>query len=354
MLLEQCTVTAMGKYGTTETSKCDSDSWKREVEEFIDERFKMALAGGEIPGRLLLGGIFTGMGGWEVAAGEEWKQVFSAEIDRHARTVFEANFGIAPQVRDIITARASSALFAHVYTVSFPCQSSSQAGVRKGRRDARGEGVLSKALQMVKHARPILVVLENVKGFLTVEQGGYFNWLRSELHAIGYPRFEWKLLATHHFGLPQQRERLYMVAFREDIPASVDFRFPVGDVTKTHTLSKFLHKPGLARKYAKTIRCGGRGSKDRHAWDMVPRVKGGWYKLSVTDCKRLMGFPRAYKMPVSRTQQFRLLGNAITAEPARSLLRECKRVVHEVMSSQDSLSCGSLAGEGEKQDRAEV
>ena len=120
-----------------------------------------------------------------------------------------------------------------VATVSFPCQSSSQASVRTGRQDPRGEEVLSNALKMIENEQPVIVVLENAKGFLSVEQGGYFNWLRGELHSIGYPRFEWRVLATHHFGLPQQRERLYMVAFRDDMAASVNFRFPVGDVTKT-------------------------------------------------------------------------------------------------------------------------
>ena len=73
------------------------------------------------PGKcLLLGGVFTGVGGWELAAGAEWSQVFSAEIDRNARTVFEANIGRAPDVGDILTAPASSAKFAHVYTVLRP------------------------------------------------------------------------------------------------------------------------------------------------------------------------------------------------------------------------------------------
>jgi DNA (cytosine-5)-methyltransferase 1 len=277
---------------------------------------------------LLLGDIFAGMGGWEAAAGEEWIPVFAAEKDWHARKVFETNTGRAPDVGDIITAPASSAPFAHVYTVSFPCQSSSQAGLRKGRQDARGEKVLNKALKLIEHAQPVILILENVKGFLTVEQGGYFKWLRKRLRLIGYPRFEWRVLATHHFGLPQQRERLYMVAFRDDIDAAMSFRFPVGNATKTPSLSKFL-RTRLAKKYSNTIRCGGRGSKDRHAWDMIPRVRSGWYQLSVTDCKRLMGFPSAYKMPVSQTQQFRLLGNAITVKPARSIMRECKRVVQE-------------------------
>ena len=71
---------------------------------------------------LLLGGLFSGLGGWEAAAGEEWKQVFAAEIDTHARRVFAANFGKPPDVGDILTAPASSAPFAHVYTVSFPCE----------------------------------------------------------------------------------------------------------------------------------------------------------------------------------------------------------------------------------------
>ena len=57
------------------------------------------------------------MGGWEAAASEEWTQVFAAEVDPHARKVFEANTGRAPEVGDILTAPASAAPFAHVYTV---------------------------------------------------------------------------------------------------------------------------------------------------------------------------------------------------------------------------------------------
>jgi len=108
---------------------------------------------------------------------------------------------------------------------------------------------------MIGHAQPLIVVLENVRGFLSVEQGGYFDWLRGQLRAIGYARFEWKVLATHHFGLPQQRVRLYMVALRDDVVTAGSFRFPVGDVTRTPALSTFLRKR-LAKKYANTIRCG--------------------------------------------------------------------------------------------------
>ena len=75
------------------------------------------------------------------------------------------------------------------------------------------------------------------------------------------------------------------------------------------------------------------GSRDKHAWDMVPRAGGrGWYQLSLLDCKRLMGFPEDYKMPVARTHQFRLLGNAVPTQPAALILRECKRIVHELFA----------------------
>ena len=93
------------------------------------------------------------------------------------------------------------------------------------------------------------------------------------------------------------------------------------------------HPIGLLTTPFREARCGGRGSKDRHAWDVVPRSKNGWYQLSVKDCKRLMGIPETYKMPVCRTHQFRLLGNTISLEPARSLMRECQRVVHESYES---------------------
>ena len=82
---------------------------------------------------LLLGDISSGIGGWELAAGCDWESVFAAEMEPNARTVWEANYGWAPDVGDILLAPASEAKFAHVYTVSFPCQSSSQAGRRLGR-----------------------------------------------------------------------------------------------------------------------------------------------------------------------------------------------------------------------------
>ena len=187
--------------------------------------------------------------------------------------------------------------------------------------------MLGKALMMIAHARPVVVVLENVKGFLSVGGGSYFTWLRTRLKSIGYGRLHYKVLSSHQFGVPQTRQRLYMVAFRDDIDAA-DFNFPEGDDTRTPTLSKFL-KRRLAKRYSNTIRCGGRGSKDRHAWDMVKRANDGWYQLTISDCKALMGFPKDFDMPVPRTHQFRLLGNAITIEPGRSILTECKRVVEE-------------------------
>ena len=65
---------------------------------------------------------------------------------------------------------------------------------------------------------------------------------------------------------------------------------------------------------------------------MIPRAgsRGGWYQLSVLDCKRLMGFPEDYKMPVPVTHQFRLLGNAVPTQPAARILHECRRVILEL------------------------
>ena len=130
---------------------------------------------------LLLGDIFSGIGGWELAAGADWQCVLAAEMEPNARKVWEANHGRAPDVGDILLAPTSEASFAHVFTVSFPCQSSSQAGKRQGGKDPRGEKVLGQALSMVGSARPLLVVFENVKGFKSVQNGAYFLWLENRL-----------------------------------------------------------------------------------------------------------------------------------------------------------------------------
>ena len=279
---------------------------------------------------LLLGDIFSGIGGWELAAGCDWQSVFAAEMEPNARTVFEASHGRQPDVGDILEFCASSTKFAHVYCVSFPCQSSSQAGQRLGRSDPRGGKVLGKALDMIDAARPPLVVFENVKGFQTVQGGGYYTWLESRLRLIGYTSIKSAVLSTHLYGLPQKRERLYIVAFREDCAHMADeFEFPAGDFQTTPTASQFL-KRRLAKRFINTIRCGGRGSKDKHAWDMVPKQRGGWYQLALPDCKRLMGYPEDYKMPVSLTHQFRLLGNAVPKQPAARILCECRRIIFEL------------------------
>ena len=283
---------------------------------------------------LLLGDIFSGIGGWELAANSEWECVFAAEVEPHARKVWEANHGRQPDVGDILEFSPSSTKFAHVFCISFPCQSSSQAGQRLGRADPRGGKVLERALDMVDAARPPLVVFENVKGFKTVQEGSYYTWLEDRLRSIGYPSIRSAVLSTHHYGIPQKRERLYLVAFREDCAHFADdFVFPAGNEQATPSASIFL-KRRLAKRLVNTIRCGGRGSKDRHAWDMVPRQRGGWYQLSVLDCKRLMGFPEDYKMPVPVTHQFRLLGNAVPTQPAARILHECRRVIFELYAQQ--------------------
>ena len=121
--------------------------------------------------------------------------------------------------------------------------------------------MLGKALDMIDAARPPLVVFENVKGFQTVQGGGYYTWLENRLCLIGYTSIKSAVLSTHLYGLPQKRERLYIVAFREDCTHMADdFVFFASNEQTTPTTSIFL-KRRLARRLVNTIRCGGRGSK---------------------------------------------------------------------------------------------
>ena len=119
---------------------------------------------------------------------------------------------------------------------------------------------MERALDMVDAARPPLVVFENVKGFKTVQEGSYYTWLEDRLRSIGYPSIRSAVLSTHHYGIPQKRERLYLVAFREDCAHFADdFVFPAGNEQATPSASIFL-KRRLAKRLVNTIRCGGRGS----------------------------------------------------------------------------------------------
>lgn len=181
-----------------------------------------------------IGTDFSGIGSPEMALkmlGIEHEQVFACEIDKYARKSFEAIHGSPKTFYNDITERDHNEVpQLDLYCAGFPCQSFSMAGKRKGFEDVRGTLFFNVA-EFIKINQPKCFILENVKGLLSHDGGKTFQTIISLLTDNGgtangqmfIPYFEdglgyhiyYKVLNTKDYGIPQNRERIFIVGFRE-------------------------------------------------------------------------------------------------------------------------------------------
>jgi DNA (cytosine-5)-methyltransferase 1 len=193
-----------------------------------------------------IGTDFSGIGSPEMALkmlGIEHEQVFACEIDKYARKSFEAVHGSPKEFYNDITTRDHSTVpQLDLYCAGFPCQSFSMAGKREGFEDVRGTLFFNVA-EFIKINQPKCFILENVKGLLSHDGGKTFQTIISLLTDNGgtangqmfIPYFEdglgyhiyYKVLNTKNFGIPQNRERIFIVGFREFREFSFPKPFPL-------------------------------------------------------------------------------------------------------------------------------
>ena len=167
--------------------------------------------------------LFAGIGGirlgFEEAFGKNIEFVFSSEIDRFAQQTYCANFGEISH-GDITKIDEKDIPPHDVILAGFPCQAFSVAGLRKGFEDTRGTLFFDVA-RIASYHKPKLIFLENVKGFVNHDKGNTFKVVKQTLEDLGYKVYS-KVLNAKDFGVPQNRERIYIVAFLDD----VEFEFP--------------------------------------------------------------------------------------------------------------------------------
>ena len=153
--------------------------------------------------------LFSGIGGFRLgleALGH--KCVFSSEIDKYARQTYKANFGDEPH-GDITQIDAKDIPDHDILTGGFPCQAFSVAGHRKGFDDTRGT-LFFEIARIIKYKKPEWLLLENVPGLLSHNQGQTFATIIQVLEQLGYG-IDHKILNTKDFGPPQSRRRVFIV-----------------------------------------------------------------------------------------------------------------------------------------------
>lgn len=200
--------------------------------------------------------LFTGIGGFELGierAIEGAECIGYSEIDQYAIKTYERHFNGHRNFGDTTKINTEELPEFNLLVGGFPCQAFSIAGKRRGFDEARGTLFFDVA-RILADKRPGHLVLENVKGLLNHNSGKTFQTILGILAELGY-RVEWQILNSKDFGVPQNRERVYIVGHLGNECARAIF--PITTSNSETAISK-------------TLRLGGRGSlSKKHAWDLV-------------------------------------------------------------------------------------
>ena len=309
--------------------------------------------------------LFAGIGGFRIALESlGGKCVFSSEWNKFSRETYRANFGEDP-AGDITKIDGKTIPDHDILVAGFPCQPFSIAGVSKKNSLGKPHGFMDEfqgnlffdIARIIAAKHPKAFILENVKNLVHHEGGRTFRIIRSTLTAeLGYVIF-WRVIDASAY-VPQHRERTIIVGFRGDINGDPQFMFPEPPAhgpmitavldqnpDPKYTLSDHLWE--YLQNYAKKHREKGNGfgyslidpAKDRIARTLSARYyKDGSEilirqegrnprRLTPEECRRLTGFPDGFFIPVSDTQAYMQLGNAVVPAVVRAVAEKVLEVM---------------------------
>jgi DNA (cytosine-5)-methyltransferase 1 len=178
--------------------------------------------------KLKIASFFAGVGGIDIGFEKTgtFETVYANEIDPYPVKTFEENFDLKVDNRDIHDVQPDEIPDVDVIVGGFPCQAFSIAGYRQGFNDAKGRGTLFfEMIRIIHEKKPRIVFLENVKNLVSHDNGNTFRVILEALRNEGY-KYRYRVLNAMEYGnMPQNRERIYIVAFRDDADFA-KFSFP--------------------------------------------------------------------------------------------------------------------------------
>lgn len=198
-----------------------------------------------------IGTLFSGIGAIETALKRlqlSHSIVFAGDIDPHVKKSYFANYNINPEDwHDDITQFDARKYHGKVDLLvgGSPCQAFSMVGKRLGLEDTRGTLFYDFA-RVVSQTKPKVFIYENVKGLVNHDGGKTWQVVRDVFHELGY-NFNWNILNSKDFGIPQNRERVFLVGFLDD---SINFEFPK-KIALEHSMQDFLEDYTDSRYYLK-------------------------------------------------------------------------------------------------------
>lgn len=320
--------------------------------------------------------LFAGIGGirlgFEQAFGGEIETVFASEWDEFAQKTYQANFQEPAEIAgDITKIKEDEIPNFDICLAGFPCQAFSYAGQRMGFEDnfkgvCRGTLFLD-VIRICEYHKPKVIFCENVKGLVTHDKGRTFKTIVDAFRHIGYEIFI-QVLNSKDFGVPQNRERVYIVAFRKDLKW-FGFQFPyptnsntkIRDILEEHEVSAKYYLSSVSLESMKrhkarhqalghgfgyivrdldgqagAVVCGGMGRErnlivDTRLSDFTPvtNIKGEVNRecirnMTPREWARLQGFPDSYKLVLSDAHLYKQFGNSVTVPVISAIAEEIK------------------------------
>lgn len=296
--------------------------------------------------------LFAGIGGIRIPFDELGYQcVFSSEWDKYACITYNENFGHIPH--GDITKVVESEIPSHdLLLAGFPCQPFSLAGLKQGFNDIRGT-LFFDICRIINYHKPKVVFLENVKNLRTHDKGNTFKVIKTTLEDLGYKVFE-KVLNAKDFGVPQNRERIYIVALLNhnlnfSFPEKLNIQTRVGDILQNRVADKYTISDALwvghkRRRKEHEEKGNGFGYKlfDRDAI-YTSTISARYYKdgseilieqneknprkLTPREAARLQGFPEDFKIIVSDMQAYKQFGNSVSVPVVRAIAEKIDEVL---------------------------
>ena len=202
--------------------------------------------------------VFSGIGGFELGFPASWQCVGFSEVDKYAISIYQSHFCRHTNYGDITTINPAALPDFDLLCGGFPCQSFSIAGKRGGFADTRGT-LFFEIARIASDKRPRLLLLENVKGLLSHDFGLTFETIIETLDELGYD-LQWQVLNSKNFGVPQNRERVFIVGNLRGTPRPEVF--PIGT---SNTIVPEQNAQG--NDVAHTLQCG---DKHRRSYVLEP------------------------------------------------------------------------------------
>lgn len=316
--------------------------------------------------KLRCASFFAGVGGIDKGfeANDLFDVIYANEIDPYPVKTYELNSDINVDCRDIHEVKTEEIPDFDVMLAGFPCQAFSIAGYRKGFEDEKGRGTLFfELIRIIKAKQPEIVFLENVKNLVGHDNGNTFSVILEELKAEGYSVKYAVLNAMEYGNIPQNRERIYIVAFKDIIVfKEFEFPLPIPLITKLSDIidyqnrldDKYYYTPGKYKGdiYEKLVEAMDE-EKAIYQWrrmyvrknksGVIPtltanqgegghnvclvKTKFGIRKMTPHECFNAQGFSKEFKLPsgMSESRLYKQAGNSVCVSVISRIAGEIER-----------------------------